>query len=248
MKSKAHGAGSNFNEFFVRFLLEWMKIGLATWTNFRIEAVREVNCREVVRQWEGMTTEEVEWDILEAEERVKLKRRATGRDVLLTRMGRSLLRHRLDTMSRHVSYLVFVDNPMLIPKDTFINMGNVSCWTFDASTGQEIRFPLQEWASRYFNKYTVVIHGDADPGKTEVAKCLLAELAVALQTHEAHPYFIKCETIDGMREAVVAGHSKRGVPVLFDELRPDAGRGGHAGQSGGYEAHLRGHKRHHGAL
>jgi hypothetical protein len=107
--------------------------------------------------------------------------------------------------------------------------GTLECLTFNVLNGELIRFPLSEWLhGNYFRKYTLVLYGDSDLGKTEYAKSLLAACALKLQTSELqrnNPYFIKVGTVDVLRECKDKNLMHENVPILFDEVVPGHARG-----------------------
>ena len=91
--------------------------------------------------------------------------------------------------------------------------------------GTNIELSLREFlAQGIFADTCLVIMGDSQMGKTELAKMLCATMADRLQT-SGNAYFLKCGTVDSARDAVYDGQLKEGVPLFFDDLTPGDARG-----------------------
>ena len=233
LKNKSGTRLENYNCTVVEFLQAWMKVGIHIKVDFEIQPVVKITTKDLHDQWASLSHDDIEWEILSAEEKIKLKRPHTERDALIHAMGRSVLKYRVDKQSNISPFKYLADSALLIPRHSFINLGSVVCWTFDVGTGIPITCSLDEWLTKgYYRKYTVVAHGDADLGKTEVMKSLMADLALELQTTgDFNPYFIKIETVDAIRECVTSGLLRCSIPILLDEIKPDAMCGTRRGHS-----------------
>ena len=101
------------------------------------------------------------------------------------------------------------------------------CKSFDVITGELVQFQLLNWwTDKYYRRYTLVLHGDSDVGKTQIALSLLSEVAVELQKDENYRrYFLKVGTVDSLRECAEQALMKQNIPILFDEITPGKARG-----------------------
>ncbi len=167
------------------------------------------------------------------EQLVKSKPPFTARESFVAKMGRKVLQHR-SSASSSPACVVYVDSlrsPIALPE--FVNVASLVCRTICPLDGHIIEFPLLAWREqRHYLQYTLVLYGDSSLGKTQLATSLLASIAGDIwQTPDSRCYFLKIETIEGLREAVGANAIKRGVGILYDDIEPSKVRGTRAGSS-----------------
>jgi hypothetical protein len=84
-----------------------------------------------------------------------------------------------------------------------------------------------EWIdNEHYRTCTLIVTGDSDKGKTQVAKSMLARLAEERQTGRVpRPYIITSQTVEGLMTAASGGWCQEWVGLLLDELRPGQPRG-----------------------
>jgi hypothetical protein len=101
------------------------------------------------------------------------------------------------------SHKVLADDTNIIDLNAFISLDSVVCRTFDVITGETISFPVQDWfKDKHYRQYALVLHGDSNLRKTQLALSPAAEIALELQRKaNLPPYFIKVGTMDALREA-----------------------------------------------
>ena len=218
---------SDFNSNLVHLLNGWLRVGHTVAVNFAINEPRKsMTSRDLDAKWTsvGLTNEQIEWSIIDAEEKVKLKKPRTEEEYLASVMGRSILRARRDNTgnTNQSSHKLPADSPQYVNMEDFLNLDTVMCKSINVLTGEMIQFPLTDWiTSKHYVQYTLVLHGMASAGKTEWAKRVLGNLAQELcEDGSEDAYFVKVESMDNLREADQAGLMKRGVPVLLDEISP----------------------------
>ena len=98
--------------------------------------------------------------------------------------------------------------------------------SYNVLTGAIVEVSLRDWITGLFGQRSLVIHGNAQCAKTPVARALCALLATGLQAGNGKPpFYLKVGTVDSLRVAAAAGWMQMNVPILFDEVTPDAPRG-----------------------
>ena len=112
-----------------------------------------------------------------------------------------------------------------------INQAMVLEW--DIESGAIIEYPLMGWINdMHYLTRTLVITGDSDKGKTQIAKAMLARLADEKQTGlYPRPYMVVVQTVEGLGAAAAGGWCHEWVCLLLDEIRPGQNRGTRAAMS-----------------
>ena len=128
---------------------------------------------------------------MDATDKIKMKRLKTERDEFVAKMGKDVLRMKKTMLNANgSSYKIMADDTKIIDIGDFINLGSITCETFDIITGELVQFQLLDWwTSKFYRRYTLVIHGDSDVGKTQVALSLLSEVATELQRDENYKHY-----------------------------------------------------------
>jgi hypothetical protein len=187
----------DLSSFAVTVLQSWLKVGSAYVLNFRVDEQVTIDSRMLARQWDALSIDECNWEIIEANEKTRLKKPCSSRDVLISKMGRDLLKRKRDAMQGASSYRCAAESSLHIHLGDFAHLDNVICETMDVISGHMMSFPLMQWLSRgYHKQYSLVLHGDSDLGKTQLALSLLSDLSMDLQKQDEFPsYFIKVGTV-----------------------------------------------------
>jgi len=222
------GRQQDFNNLTVAFLQAWLAIGLHTKTNFLLKAIdmKDYSWRDLEKEWMGVPEQEVLDQILDAEELIAVKRAHTVRDVAIAKMGRKILSKRSDMVAGLPSYMVPANDDAIIPKCCFENLNTVVCRSVNVPSGRIMDYTLDDWCEHGMKAHTLILYGDSDLGKTELAKTLMCEVAMRIQQGESwQPYIIKTETVDSLKAAADAGHVGPTIPILFDEIKIGARRG-----------------------
>ena len=104
---------------------------------------------------------------------------------------------------------------------------------WDVESGAIIKYPLMDWINHeHYRTRTLVITGDSDKGKTQIAKAMLARLAAEKQRGlYPRPYMIVVQTVEGLGAAASGGWCHEWVCLLLDEIRPGQCRGTRASMS-----------------
>ena len=120
-------------------------------------------------------------------------------------------------------------NEHLLPLTEFQNLHLLrleTCCTVPDSPefGNLIRMPLMEWlVGAQYMRYSLVMHGASDTGKSLLAETLVSLVARAEQEDSTEPYYIRSCSVDSLNKA---GHLfEEGVPLLLDEWVPTARQG-----------------------
>ena len=227
---KGHNKESG-NAIVLAVLEAWMKAGRNIKTNFVIDkSVPVLTVDNLKEEWAGLTKEEMESVILLAEEKVRCKRPHTARESFITTMGRKVMAH-LTSASSTPACVKYADPADFIPVVKYIATANVVCRTFNVISGELVEFPVLSWVSdSRFKEYTLVLHGDSNLGKTQLAMTMLCAIAENIYETQDRPYFLKVETIEGLKEAA-SGYIKKGVAILFDDIEPSKMRGTRKGST-----------------
>ena len=70
----------------------------------------------------------------------------------------------------------------IIDLSDFISLDSAVCKTFDVITGESISFPVQGWfKEKRHRQYALVLHGDSNLGKTQLALSVASEIALEQQ-------------------------------------------------------------------
>ena len=213
------------------FLQAWGQTGGEMKVNFELLTVQVWTKDLVLAAWSPLSPDEIMMDILTCEEMVVMKRKFSARDLYISKMGRKLLAYLRDVRLTANTCIELATNPDLMSLESFDHLGNVVCRTFDVITGALIQYPVMDWLKKgWFKSHTLILHGDAGLGKTPLAMTLLSEVATHLQSGcQWAPYFIKVGTVEALRDASNSGLMKGRIPILFDDLSPDAACGTRSG-------------------
>ena len=99
---------------------------------------------------------------------------------------------------------------------------------WDVESGCIDKYPLMDWVDEeHYLTRVLIITGDSDKGKTQIAKAMLARLAVMTQDQDTilRPYMIVVQTVEGLSAAAHGGFCHEWVCILLDEIRPGQCRG-----------------------
>jgi len=181
----------------------------------------------LARQWESLTVEQCNSEILDATEKVRMKKQRTTRDDLIAKMGKAVLQQKKDSFAATSGLKKLADDPKNLHLDEFTDLDLIVCKTFNVITGVTIEFSLLDWVRlKLYKKLALCIHGGSNLGKTPLARSLVSEVAGVEQSIDTFPpYYIKVETVDLLREAVKVNLMRDNVPILFDEITPGKKRG-----------------------
>lgn len=119
----------NVNLVIVAIIKAWEKVGTNYIKNYDVISPTNVNSFQLYREWENLTIDQVQWEILEATEKVRLKRPHSDRDELVAKMGRDLLRRKREAMTANSAFKRFADDSTIIPLTGFINLDKIVCRT-----------------------------------------------------------------------------------------------------------------------
>ena len=110
------------------------------------------------------------------------------------------------------------DDPSIINMDSFENLDKVIVQEWDVEAGAVVKYPLMDWINNErYTKRVLLLTGDSDKGKTQVAKALLATLASAIQESiYPRPYMIVVQTVEALSSAVSAGWCHEWICILLD--------------------------------
>ena len=106
--------------------------------------------------------------------------------------------------------------------------------SYNPLTGALVSASIKQWVEHgLYNEKCLVIHGHARCAKTRLASALCALLARTLQKDSGTaPFYLKVVgSVDGLRIAKKDGQLRAGVPILFDDVTPSAGRGSRVSMS-----------------
>ena len=135
----------NSNEFIVKIIEAWLKIGTNYMLNFAFNKMQVMTVAILEEQWKNKTYDECELDVLECSERVRLKRRRTERDVYVSVMGRDILRRKKSMQLAISSYRFAAEDEKILAVSDFVALDTVVCRTFDVMTGDIVAFPVLDW-------------------------------------------------------------------------------------------------------
>ena len=219
------------NAMILMLIEAWLQAGESIKVNFIIDKTAPLlTVADLKDEWAGLTKDEIEGIILLAEEKVKCKRPHTARESFISTMGRKVLAH-LTSSSSVPACVKYVNHDDYIPVERFVGVSGIICRTFDVISGALVEFPVLEWVSGgHFREHTLVLHGDSNLGKTQLAMSMLALIAEEIFESAERSYFLKVETIEGLKEAA-SGYIKKGVAILFDDIEPSKVRGTRKGST-----------------
>jgi len=176
---------NDFNSNMVHLLKDWLMVGYCIMCNFTItDPQKSMTARDLDAKWTsmGLSNNQIEWCIIEAEERAKMKRPRTEENLTAT-MGRIIQRARKENQycTKTSAHKMPADSPNYVKMEDFQNIDTVVCRTFNVLTGAMVECQLLDWVqSKHYVQYALVMHGMACAGNTEWAKHTLANLAIDL--------------------------------------------------------------------
>jgi hypothetical protein len=221
------GAGADSAGFIVRACSAWLSGGSTVKANFAVRAREEMTWRDLEQRWRPMTFEDCEAEILDAEERVKMKRGATSTDKLVTIMGAKVLKRKRDALLAHPSFILYADDARIIDLASYQHLDLIKVMDWCVEDGTVESYALMDWLEfGHYRTRVLVLTGDSDKGKTQVAKSMLSRLAdEKLAGRVPRPYFVTTQTVEGLTTAASGGWCQEWVGLLLDELRPGQPRG-----------------------
>jgi hypothetical protein len=221
------GAGSDSAGFIVRACSAWLSGGSTVKANFAVRTVEETTWRDLEKRWRPMTFEDCEAEILDAEERVKMKRGATSTDKLIQTMGVKVLKRKRDALLNHPSFILYANDSRILDLASYQHLEHIMVMDWCVEDGSVESYPLLDWIeSGHYRTRTLVLTGDSDKGKTQVAKSMLSRLAdEKLSGRMPRPYIVSTQTVEGLTTAASGGWCQQWVGLLLDELRPGQPRG-----------------------
>jgi hypothetical protein len=196
--------------------------------NFDIMVVVAPTMASVLAEWRDLSEQQILMQ-LGAARSVRAAKR-TAREAFITSAKAELLAV-MRCSSVPVSTIRFsaLDDHVSLA-DIVPSVGLLTIHSYDPSTGALVDSTLLEWGDEgLFAERSLVIHGLARCAKTPLARAVCAYLARALQRDSgSEPFYLKVGTADVLRTAMREGLMQEGVPILFDEVTPAAGRGSRA--------------------
>ena len=145
---------NDLNALAVPFIKAWLSV-----INFKYEEPDEIDCSTLLTEWENMTIDKCDLDIITCMEKVKLKRVRTDRNEYVAKMAKDILTRKKEQLHGGSSYRCFADNADYIQLTDFIHV-------------------LADWfTKKFYRQYTLCLHGDGDVGKTQLALSLLSQSA-----------------------------------------------------------------------
>ena len=204
----------------------WASLCKLVHSNFDIKNTGgTTTLRNVLREWQGLSSAEINLEIGEA--KAKSSKKRTAREALIVNTKSELLAA-MRAGSEGVSTIRFdagdnhVNLSSLVPPPSQLTLRS-----YNVLTGALVEVSLKEWImGGLFSQRSLVIHGDAQCAKTPVARAVCAFLATNLQRESGNdPFYLKVGTADSLRDATRDGQMRPGVPILFDEVSPSAPRG-----------------------
>ena len=153
----------------ISFVHAWLTMGHTAHANFALRAIEKFTWRDLEKKWGAMALAECEAEMLDAEEKIRLKRKPTETDRVIASMGAKVLKRKRDAMVDYPSFVNFADAPKYINMDDFINLDGIQVKEWNVDNGTVDTYTLTEWlrGSRYKLR-TLILHGDSDLGKTQV--------------------------------------------------------------------------------
>ena len=207
----------------------WISTGTRCTLNFKLEEVSCWTKELILSQWASMSTDEILFNIVSSEEKVLMKRDHTPRDKYVAKLGHKLLTYIKQTRDSICTCVEYADDPNLLRAQQFIGLYSVTCMTFDVVSGDLVQFSVLQWLHEgFFRTHSLILCGDAGLGKTPLGMAMLSEIASQMQEMCPwnRPYFVKVSTVEGLRDALVAGMIKSLVPLMFDDMSPEQTAGG----------------------
>ena len=187
-----------------------------------VQHLTGADVRQIAREWEDVPMKEVHCMIAAA--RVKDKKLRTPREhVIACAHVQLVAAAKSSGMDEHGLLRSAVCND-IIPFEAFQNLGHAPCVSFEMGSGRLFSMSLHEWLleSKY-RRFSLILHGGPELGKTPLALCLCASIAQAEQGGDC-PQYILTSSLDSLRD-LPASARRKGFPVCMDELCPAAPKG-----------------------
>ena len=208
-------------------LQAWFKLGPTTKTNMALRSIATFGWRDLEKKWETMTLEACEAEVLDAQEKIRLKRRYSDADKVIAAMGAKVLKRKKELMIDYPSFVKMVDSREYIDREDFMNGDNIQIKEWNVDDGSISTYSVAQWlqSSRYRLR-TLIIHGDSDVGKTQIALTIAAGIALDIKpSNVPRAYFVLVQTVEGLSAAANGGWLLPNIPILLDEVKPSAPRG-----------------------
>ena len=108
----------------------WLVSGTTTVANFTVRdnivvVPETLSWRDLEERWKRLTLTAVDSEIMDARERVKLKRGATEDDRVIAVMGPDVYKRKKEAMAAKPSFVLYADDPKIIDIDSFSNLDKV---------------------------------------------------------------------------------------------------------------------------
>ena len=210
------------------FVEAWLRAQRTTITNFRLTIVQGYDEETIMTEWEGRTKYEIHADILVAKNVKKARR--TEREAFVADNNVQLMAMWSALGDATPAVLVKVLDSDHLDIKAFSIPASEMMLSFvkivDGSIGQ---FSAKDWILEAHMRYTAVIHGPPQLGKTPLAKSLAATVApiyAEYQTGELK--FLLVSTVDVIPRNML----KEGMPLVLDEFNPNARRGSRPAHNG----------------
>lgn len=147
VKNHAGFRKSAHNDMILTILKAWLRTSLNYKVNFSIENAQDLTSNDLLDDWQDLNDKEVEKIILECEEKVACERPYDTRESFIAKMGRKVLAFRRSSCSTP-SCVIFTTHSDILDLDSFINLANVKCKTFNPIDGTLIEFGLPEFITK----------------------------------------------------------------------------------------------------
>ena len=196
----------------------------------------DVSANSVLLEWVGRSLADVQLDIINARSTVKSQR--TARQHFISGQHAQLLALRKSRTESGDMSVVKVSDPTLLPLQIFQPPPSMMmCWRRDAVTGLMETFSVKEFIYDHASKrmehltYALVLYGAPRMAKTPFAKSIAAALASLHQASaQSEPFVLILNTAEAMPRSC-DGRVKKGVPIIFDDMRPGSIRLGRPAHS-----------------
>ena len=207
--------------YIVMMLKSIFKAGVEAKTNVIIKSVLTMKVNDLRADWAGKRMKDIEMEIAESKSTHKDKR--SRRQALIVSTYThvlSSLKHEHDP-DQPIKHDAFGD---YVPVESIQHLDDTKCFSFDVETGEDIVFSLRSWLTGgKYVKYSLVMLGRPEVGKTPTAMAFASTIARAEQDKEDNPFFVKVSTLEGLRASKPAGLLRPGVPVVLDDVSPSEG-------------------------
>ena len=199
------GGGKKFNILTVDIFRSFLLWGTQTICNYEVKERKIEDTEAILNQllldFDGYSMEAVDLALA----RAKCTEPKTEKDKVLVKCHPQLVSIK---KRRHADALAAslmkrnTDNPNIPDYNTLDAFKSMMCWTIDTATGETITFTIDEWLrDARFVKLCLVLHGNANLGKTPGAEALARKLAMCYAEDDGEvAYFLKVGTVDSLRK------------------------------------------------